>query len=67
MLRTDRIRLVPATLALATSELRERAAFASLLEAEIPANWPPESLADALALFLGMLEEHPEWQGWLGW
>ena len=67
MLQTERLRLVPASPTLARCEIHDRARFAELLLAEIPAEWPPEALADALAFFLSLLEAHPDWQGWLGW
>jgi ribosomal-protein-alanine N-acetyltransferase len=58
---------VPATLALARSELGDRTEFARLLDASVPDNWPPESAADALPLFLGWLEAAPDQVGWFGW
>ncbi|HWZ86188.1 MAG TPA: GNAT family N-acetyltransferase [Thermoanaerobaculia bacterium] len=66
-LRTDRLELTAATLALSEAELEDRAAFARILGAAVPAEWPPETAADALPLFLGWLREHPDWEGWLGW
>jgi [ribosomal protein S5]-alanine N-acetyltransferase len=38
-----------------------------LSPAEIPANWPPESTADALPLFLRWLGAAPDGVGWFGW
>lgn len=67
MLTTRRMRLIPATLDLARVELTDRAAFARLLDAEVPDNWPPDMLADALPWFLKQLEANPELSGWLGW
>jgi RimJ/RimL family protein N-acetyltransferase len=64
---TARLRLIPATVELARAELGDRAAFSAMLGAEIPANWPPESLADALPLFLRWLEAAPDSAGWFGW
>lgn len=67
MIVTDRLTLVPATVALARTEISDRGAFARLLEAAVPDNWPPESAADALPLFLSWLEAAPDRVGWFGW
>lgn len=64
---TRRLRLIPATVELARAEMSDRPEFARLLGADIPANWPPESAADALPFFLELLEGNPTWIGWLGW
>ncbi len=64
---TARLRLVPATVALARAELDNRDEFARLLAAAVPDNWPPESAADALPLFLTWLEAAPDRVGWFGW
>jgi ribosomal-protein-alanine N-acetyltransferase len=66
-LRTPRLELTAATLALAEAELADRGAFARMLGARVPAEWPPETAADALPLFLGWLRERPDWYGWLAW
>lgn len=67
MIMTDRLTLVPATLALARAELSDRGEFACLLGALVPGNWPPESAADALPMFLSWLEASPDRVGWFGW
>ena len=67
MILTDRLTLVPATVALARAEIDDRAAFARLLQAVVPDHWPPESAADALPLFLSWLEAAPDRVGWFGW
>ena len=66
-IETARLRLVPATLAHARAEIGNPATFASLLGARVPENWPPESSADALPLFLQWLEAAPDHVGWFGW
>jgi RimJ/RimL family protein N-acetyltransferase len=33
----------------------------------VPENWPPETLVDALPLFLSWLEASPDRVGWFGW
>lgn len=67
MLRTARLSLMPATLPVARAEVGDRAAFAGLLGAAVPDNWPPETLADALPLFLEWMEAAPDAVGWFGW
>ena len=66
-LRTARLELIAATIPTSEAELSDRAEFARLLGAEVPAEWPPETAADALPLFLDWLRAHPEWHGWLAW
>ncbi len=67
MIVTARMRLVPATVALARAELADRAEFARLLSATVPDEWPPEILADALPLFLEWIEATPDRVGWYVW
>jgi [ribosomal protein S5]-alanine N-acetyltransferase len=67
MIATARLKLIPATVAIARAEIGNRAEFAALLSASIPDNWPPESAADALPLFLQWLEAAPDKIGWFGW
>jgi [ribosomal protein S5]-alanine N-acetyltransferase len=67
MIETARLKLIPATVDLARAEIGDRARFARLLGASVPAGWPPETLADALPLFLGWLEGAPDRVGWFGW
>jgi RimJ/RimL family protein N-acetyltransferase len=66
-IETSRLRLVPATRAHVSAEINDLDALAQLISAEVPANWPPESAADALPLFLGWLEAAPDAVGWFGW
>lgn len=67
MIQTLRLKLIPATLPLARAEVRDRREFARLLGATVPDDWPPESLADVLHLFLEWLEAAPDAVGWFGW
>lgn len=67
MIVTARMRLVPASVALARAELADRTEFARLLSATVPDEWPPEILADALPLFLEWIEAAPERAGWYVW
>ena len=67
MIETARLKLVPATLALARAEIDDRTEFAHLLGASVPDNWPPEVLADTLGFFLACMEAAPDRIGWFGW
>ncbi len=67
MIVTARLTLVSATVALARAEIGDRGEFARLLGASVPDNWPPETAADALPLFLSWLEAAPDRVGWFGW
>ncbi|QWF16266.1 GNAT family N-acetyltransferase [Lysobacter capsici] len=64
---TERLLLVPATLALARAELEDRAEFAALLNAHVPEAWPPQTVADALPLFALWLQAAPSCGGWFSW
>jgi RimJ/RimL family protein N-acetyltransferase len=37
------------------------------LDAEVPGDWPPEGIADAMALFAAQLRRDPALAGWLSW
>ncbi len=65
-LHTPRMALVPATAELVRLELGDRAALGQVLQAEIPADWPPELMADALPWFAQQLEDRAQ-VGWLCW
>jgi [ribosomal protein S5]-alanine N-acetyltransferase len=67
MIETPRMRLVPATVELIGAEIDDRASFAELLAAVVPANWPPETLADALPWFRQQIEAAPEQAHWRVW
>ena len=67
MIQTPRLKLVPATIPVARAEVGDRTTFARLLGAAVPDNWPPETLADALHLFLEWMEAAPNATGWFGW
>src|SRR3954453_3995567 len=67
MIETTRLKLIPATVASARAEIGDRGEFARLLGAAVPDNWPPETAADALPLFLGWLEAASDRVGWFGW
>ena len=61
-INTPRLKLIPAT-----SSLGQGAIFFQLLGAQIPENWPPKLIVDALPHFLEQLEQNPELVGWLSW
>lgn len=67
MIATTRLKLIPATLEHVHAEIHDGARFAELLQATVPGDWPPESAADALPLFLSWLEAAPDQVGWFGW
>jgi RimJ/RimL family protein N-acetyltransferase len=66
-IQTARLTLTPATAELVRAEIGDRERFSRLLAAEIPDNWPPETVVDALSLFLQWLEAAPDQVGWFGW
>jgi [ribosomal protein S5]-alanine N-acetyltransferase len=67
MIVTARMRLAPASIALARAELTDRTEFSRLLSATVPEEWPPGILADALPVFLEWMEAAPERVGWYVW
>jgi len=67
MIVTTHLKLIPASLAHVRAEMGDRVAFAEFIQAAVPENWPPESAADALPLFLKSLEAAPDCIGWFGW
>ena len=67
MIETARLKLVPVTVALARAEIGDRGEFARLLGVLVPNNWPPETLSDALPVFLSWLEAAPDRVGWFSW
>ena len=67
VITTARLRLIPATAALARAELTDRDEFARRLSATVPDEWPPEILADAQPVFLECIEAKPDQVGWYVW
>jgi len=67
-LKTRRLELVPATLALVEAELESFGALAMLLGASVPGSWPPgEYDRAAMEFFHDRLAENPAVAGWYGW
>ena len=67
IINTARLTMTAATVAIARAEIEDRPEFARMLGASVPDNWPTESAADVLPLFLGWLEAAPDAVGWFGW
>lgn len=68
IIRTQRLDLVPATLALVEADLESPRDLARLLGAVVPAGWPPgEYDRSAMEFFRDRLAESPEAVGWYGW
>ncbi len=66
-IETTRLKLIPATPAMARAEIAGTPEFARLLSASVPRNWPPSGVEDALPLFLDWLEAAPDAVGWYSW
>jgi RimJ/RimL family protein N-acetyltransferase len=68
IIRTHRLDLVPATLALVEADIESPEALGRLLGAVVPACWPPgEYDRAAMEFFRDRLSESPEAVGWYGW
>jgi ribosomal-protein-alanine N-acetyltransferase len=68
IIRTQRLDLVPATLALVEADIESPEALGRQLGAVVPANWPPgEYDRSAMEFFRDRLSENPEAVGWYGW
>jgi RimJ/RimL family protein N-acetyltransferase len=67
-IRTRRLDLIPATVALLDAELESPHTLASLLGGGAPDGWPPgEYDASAMKYFRDRLAEDPDALGWYGW
>jgi [ribosomal protein S5]-alanine N-acetyltransferase len=65
VIRTPRLRLVPATPAHLRAGLESPAALSDALQVDIAPSWPPELYdADAARWMLGWLESHPDDAQW---
>lgn len=68
VIETPRLRLVPASRELALAELEGRPALAALLQADVPASWPPPLNDEQTVRWtLDKLEKEPEAAGWLAY
>ena len=66
-LATPRLELLPATAAVARAAVADRDALARLLDARVPAAWPPELMADHLEAFAHRVELDAGLAPWLPW
>ena len=66
-IRTSRLELVPATAEFIRMEMVHPISLGQVLDAVIPAAWPPESVRDVLELFAQELEANPNTEGWGGY
>ncbi len=66
-LLTPRLRLIPFTAQSAAAAIDDKHAFARIIEAVVPTNWPPETLADVEGMMASKLAENPDQEGWWGW
>jgi [ribosomal protein S5]-alanine N-acetyltransferase len=67
-IHTERLTLVPTSLAHLDAELESCEALARLLGVRLPASWPPgEYDRSAIEFFRARLAENPRVLGWYGW
>ena len=66
-IETARLLLRPMTAALVDLEINGPAGFSAAMGAEVPPEWPPEQVRDALPWFAKQLDETPSLVGWLAW
>ena len=66
-LQTDRLELVPAGPQLARALATDYGKVAQFIGARVPAEWPPELMADALEFLAQATERDPEALGWWVW
>ncbi len=67
-LQTERLRLIPGTAELGRAEIEDRRLFGRLLEAEVPAAWPPPLNDEgSMTWFTEYVEANPEAVGWAAW
>ena len=66
-LLTPRLRLIPFTAESSAAALANREEFSRIIDALIPSDWPPETLADVEEMMASKLAAKPEDAGWWGW
>lgn len=65
---TDRLILVAVTRDLQQYELEDRARFATVLGADVPADWPPPLTDEpSMRFVLDYMDAHPGTDGWTKW
>jgi RimJ/RimL family protein N-acetyltransferase len=68
MVTTRRLQLIPGTLELLLAEINDLSRLTQILDARIPAAWPPPfNDSSTQAFFLTKMTEDPEAVGWWGW
>ncbi|MGE5529718.1 MAG: GNAT family N-acetyltransferase [Patescibacteria group bacterium] len=66
-IRTDRLELIAADLALIEADLADRARFSAMLGAQITPEWPPAILVDVIPVYRDLIRDQPTLAGWLLW
>lgn len=66
-LHTRRLKLLAWTRENSADAIGDRAMLACRIDADVPPDWPPETLADVEGVLAGKLVQHPEQVGWWGW
>lgn len=66
-LDSPRLRVVASTADVARAAIAGGASLAGALGVMVPAEWPPEALADVQEFFAGQLAANPGEVGWWGW
>jgi ribosomal-protein-alanine N-acetyltransferase len=66
-IETQRLRLVPCTVAAAQAATADRAAFEALLGVRVPDDWPAEDLRDFLPVYGRIVDAQAARQGWGIW
>ena len=68
MITTERLELIPGTREIFSARVDDREALARLLDARVPAEWPPELYdQDAVDWTARYYAEHPDAAGWVLW
>jgi RimJ/RimL family protein N-acetyltransferase len=65
--RTHRLELIASDAELAWAAVREPKLLAELIDATVPAEWPPKGMAADQEVFAKRLDADPEMPGWLHW
>jgi ribosomal-protein-alanine N-acetyltransferase len=63
---TKRLQLIPFSLELKKTVLRDKSRLSQMVEARIPEDWPGPDLMDALPFFIRLMEQDPSGTVWDG-
>lgn len=66
-IKTERLELIAATPELARAAASNHPQLAQLLDAQVPAEFPPEIMTDVMEYFAQRLESDPGLIGWWAW